>query len=244
VKEPHPPVPWGLVLTSANVWLLGGVITCSAFTTYLYFFWYPTYLQSARGVGKVTSGWLASLALAGGAAGCILGGYLTDLLRRIQRERRRGLRALGGGGLTVAAAALLLSIHCDSPILAALLAALASFSAHLHLTAWWAVVTEISGKHLGALFGLMNSLGVFGAWSSPVFLGWFTDWREKQGYSGRAQWDPAFYVYAGVLLAGALGWLFIDPGRSVVERRSDKDAGSRPPDLSSCPKSSPERDSP
>src|SRR5207245_2812467 len=26
----HPPVPWGRVLGSANVWLLGGVITCSA----------------------------------------------------------------------------------------------------------------------------------------------------------------------------------------------------------------------
>ena len=39
-----------LVLTSPNVWLLGGVITCSAFNSYLYYSWYPTYLQEGRAV--------------------------------------------------------------------------------------------------------------------------------------------------------------------------------------------------
>ncbi|MGE3808115.1 MAG: MFS transporter, partial [Gemmataceae bacterium] len=46
----HPPVPWRLVLRSANIWLLGAVITCAAFTTYMFFSWYPTYLQDGRGV--------------------------------------------------------------------------------------------------------------------------------------------------------------------------------------------------
>jgi cyanate permease len=55
-----------LVLASANVWLLGGVISCAAFTSYMYFSWYPKYLQATRGVAEVESGWLASLVLAGG----------------------------------------------------------------------------------------------------------------------------------------------------------------------------------
>jgi sugar phosphate permease len=243
-RESHPPVPWGLVLTSANVWLLGGVITCTAFTTYMYISWYPTYLQSARGVHPVASGWLASLVLAGGAAGCVVGGFLTDLLRRRLGVRRWPLRALACCGLTVAAAAMALSIHIDNPFVAAGLTALACFSIHIHLTAWWAAVTEISGKHLGTLFGLMNSMGVPGATASQLFLGWFADWRQAAGHSGRAQWDPAFYVYAGVLLAGALGWLLIDPTRSVVERRTEKEAGPPLPDFNSCPGASPARDSP
>jgi ACS family glucarate transporter-like MFS transporter len=221
-REPHPPVPWGLVLSSANVWLLGGVITCTAFTTYMFITWYPTYLQSARGVHPVTSGWLASLVLGGGAAGCVVGGFLTDWLRRTFGPRRWPLRALAGCGLLVAAAAMALSIHIDDPFLATQFLALACFTVHLHLTAWWAAVTEISGKHLGTLFGLMNSMGVPGATASQLFLGWFADWRQGLGYSGRPQWDPAFYVYAGVLLAGSLGWLLIDPTRSVVERRGEK----------------------
>jgi hypothetical protein len=35
--------------------------------------------------------------------------------------------------------------------------------------------------------------------------------------SSTAQWDPAFYVYAGVLLAGSLGWLFIDSSRPIAD---------------------------
>src|SRR5439155_18243503 len=41
----HRPVPWGRVLCNTNVWLLGGIITCCAFVSYMYFFWYPTYLE-------------------------------------------------------------------------------------------------------------------------------------------------------------------------------------------------------
>ena len=34
--------------------------------------------------------------------------------------------------------------------------------------------------------------------------------------SGRAQWDPAFYLYGGVLMVGGMLWLFMDPKRTVV----------------------------
>ena len=87
---------------------------------------------------------------------------------------------------------------------------------HLQLAAWWGVVTEISGPRLGALFGLMNSMGVPGAVGSQLFLGCFADWLHDLGYSGRAQWDPAFYIYAAVLAVGACCWLFVDPGRRVA----------------------------
>src|SRR5205814_3077883 len=83
----HAPVPWGQVLRSANVWLLGGVITCSAFTTYLYFFWYPTYLEKARQVDPILAGWLSGLVLVGGAVGGTLGGYLSDGLVRLKIGR-------------------------------------------------------------------------------------------------------------------------------------------------------------
>jgi MFS family permease len=82
---------------------------------------------------------------------------------------------------------------------------------------WWSVVMAISGRHLGTLFGLMNSMGVIGAFSSPIFFGRFADWRGAQGYTGRAQWDPAFFLYAGVLMTGAVCWLFVDATRSAVE---------------------------
>jgi hypothetical protein len=95
--------------------------------------------------------------------------------------------------------------------------ALASLCANAVLATWWAAVTEISGKHLGSLFGLMNSMGVPGAVASQLFFGRFADWMAEQGFYGRDQWDPGFYLYAGILLTGACGWLFIDSTKPVAD---------------------------
>lgn len=227
-SEP-PPVPWGCVLRSANVWLLGGVITCSAFVTYLYFFWYPTYLEKARGVTPILGGWLTSMVLAGGAVGATLGGYLSDHLVRLTGDRRRSRRMIGCCGLSAGALALLASVHCESAVASNCFAALACLSSNAVLANWWGAVTEISGRHLGSLFGLMNSLGVPGAVASQLFLGRFADWRAEHGFYGREQWDPGFYLYVVVLLAGAFGWLFIDATKPVVEpsESSEPDALAR-----------------
>jgi ACS family glucarate transporter-like MFS transporter len=224
LAEHHPPVPWSRVLASANIWLMGGVITCGAFVSYLYFFWYPTYLEKGRGVGRIPSGWLSSLVLTGGAIGCILGGYLHDAVLRRTQSRRWSRRLIGCTGYLGAALLLVAGVQCESAEASALFTALASCSASATLASWWAVVTEISGAHIGALFGLMNSLGVPGAVASQLFFGSFADWREELGYTGRDQWDPGFYVCACVFCVGAMGWLFIDATKSVVEAPGETDA--------------------
>lgn len=213
----HPPVPWGLVLCSRNVWLLGGVITCSAFNSYLYYFWYPTYLEEGRQLEPLISGWLSGMVLAGGAIGCTLGGYLADWIVRRTGNPRWSRSGVGCAALGCAALALWLGVQCDSAVVASLFTALAFLSAMLVQATWWSAVTEISGRHVGALFGLMNSMGVPGAVASQLFVGYFADRMKEVGHEGRAQWDPSFYVYSVVLLLGAVGWLFIDTTKSVVE---------------------------
>jgi MFS family permease len=217
VSETHSAVPWKLVLGSPDVWLLGFVTSCSAFASYLYFSWYPKYLQAARAVSPDEASRLTSLVLGGGALGCLAGGYLGDWVVRRTGSRRWSRRALGSGGLGIAAAALSISIHCDSPFLAALCASVAALTAGVTLAMWWAVVTEISGKHLGVVFALTNSMGVIGAAGSQLFFGRMSDYFASLGHEGRARYDPAFYVYSGVLLLGAIGWLFLDATRSAVQ---------------------------
>jgi MFS family permease len=222
--EEHPRVPWRRVLASREVWLLGTVIACMAFFTYLYYSWYPTYLEKGRGLGPIASGWLASLVLAGGAVGATAGGYLGDWVVRRTGSRRWARPLIGAGGLSLAAAFLVAGIPCESALASSLWMSLAFFAAAGTIASWWAVVMDVSGRHVGALFGLMNSMGIPGTLGAQLFFGSFADWREAQGYSGRERWDPAFYFFAVGLLLGAIAWLFINPTRSAVAP-AEKEAG-------------------
>lgn len=283
----HPPIPWKLVFRCPPIWLLGAVLACSAFNSYFYFSWYPTYLKearlapevlgalspavveartaafqtkhadrdnnkAARDGGSSTSanattvagnsktpdavskpspldllsadekkvvethaGKLASIVLTGGAIGSIGGGLLIDFLIRRTGNRHRSRRRYSSIVLAAAAVFLIVGQQSDSPEIASIWTAFSVMFTLSTLASWWGAVTDISGRHLGALFGLMNSLGGVGAIASQLFVGRYADYMKSFGYEGRAQWDSIFYVYAGVLVVGGCGWLLIDSSKSV-----------------------------
>lgn len=225
--EHHEPVPWSRALSMPKLWLLGGVITCTAFFSYLFFTWYPSYLVNGRGLGREYASQLASLVLAGGALGSLAGGWLHDVLVRRTGSRFWPRRWLGCLGLACTSSFVAGSIWWEGAFATSLWLAIASFCAHITLPCWWMTVIEFSGKHVGAIFGLLNSMGVPGAVASQIFVGVFTDIRYDLGVRGREQWDPAFWVYTGVVLLGSIGWLFIDPVRKLEEESAPPPA---PPD--------------
>jgi len=213
----HPPIPWRTILASHNIWLLGTVQTCSSFFSYMLMQWYPAYLEKGRGVDPLGAGRLASLVLVGAAVGCLASGYINDLLARWTRDNPARFRIYGFSGTILATVCLLAAIQCESATATSIWAAVAFMFAISQQATFWAVTTEIGGRHLGVVFGLLNSLGVPGAFVSTVFLGQFVDWMGARGYEGRAQWDPAFYVYAGVLVIGALCWLAVDARHKIPD---------------------------
>jgi MFS family permease len=215
--QAHGPIPWDRVLHCPNVWLLGGaMMTMSAFY-YMLFHWYPTYLQEARGVRGTQSSWLTGMVLGAGAFGTLFGGWLTDWLLKTTGNRRwsRTGQAVAGAGLT--ASCILASVWADATVLASVFVALACLGVQLQLPAWWASATQVSGRHLGALFGLMNMIGGVGAILSQVLFGYFGEWRKSLGYSGRAQWDPIFTAYVVVALIGLTLWSLVNPEKTVED---------------------------
>jgi sugar phosphate permease len=204
------------VLTDSNIWLLGLSGACTAFFAYMLFLWFPTYLKEGRGLGETASGRLGSLPYLFGATGVLLGGYLGDWLSKRIGSRRRALVGMGSCGLLLAGALVCGSVLVDRPIAAVLCCSVGYFFVYVQLAAWWAAMADIGGRHLGALFGLCNMISLTGGAVSQVFLGSFADHMKGLGYTGRAQWDPAFYLYGGVLMLGGVLWLFINPGRTVV----------------------------
>jgi sugar phosphate permease len=218
----HPPIPWKLVLRSPNVWLMGGLINCGAAVFYLVIHWYPTYLKEGRGLnelsnGEVLSGLLSSVVIGGGALGCILGGILTDYLLRRTGNLRKSRCWLGSASFFVGALAWLAGLQFESAVPTTLCHAVAHLCVQLAIPAWWATVTRISGRHVGALFGLMNSLGIIGAAGLPFLWTCIVDHLKHLGRTGSAQWDPGMYMFSGIMVVGGILWLLVNPGRSLVE---------------------------
>ena len=214
----HGPIPWADVANCANVWLLSGAIIMMTAMSEFVSSWYPTYLQEARGVSQDLSARLTTLLLVPGAFAAFFGGWLTDWLVRKTGNRRWGRTAQAVVGCGIAAFGFVASIWTDSTVFAAGFISLVAFGVQLQLPAWWASATQVSGRHLGAIFGLMNMMGGLGRMLSQVFVGGFADWRKSLGYTGRAQWDPALYLYVVVALFGMVLWALVNPEKTVDDK--------------------------
>jgi sugar phosphate permease len=215
--QAHSPIPWRLVAKSTNIWLLGGAMITMAGIYEILVSWYPTYLEKARGATQDQSANLTSMALAAGALGSFCGGWLTDWLVRKTGDRRWGRTAQSLFGGALAALGILLSLLTSSTTLASVFVALACLGVQLQVPAWWACATQVSGRHVGALFGLMNMMGSVGRVLTQIFLGSFSDIMGSLGYSGRAQWDPGISVYVLVALTSMALWFRVDPRRTVED---------------------------
>lgn len=209
-------IPWRAVFANPNIWLLGIANSCTSFFSYMLFLWFPTYLKEGRGLDEIASGRLGSVPYLFGATGVLLGGFFGDWLTSRTGSRRLALGSMGTIGLLLAGTLVGSSVYADRPVLAVLLCSAGYFFSYIQLAAWWAAMADVGGRHLGALFGLCNMIGLAGGAVSQVFLGSFADHMKSLGYEGRAQWDPAFYLYGGVLMLGGVLWLFINPRRPVV----------------------------
>lgn len=202
----HRPIPWRGVFTNRGILVLSLLMVLGAFYTYFFYSWFPKYLRAGRGVENIEAGWLAGLGLAGSAVGVFLGGFVADRITHRTADPVRARRALGAVCFLTAAGCLFVGARCDDPFALASLFAASTFAMHVTLPNWWSVALPQCGRHVATLFGLMNGLGVFGAMASQYFVGAFADWQADRGLSGRAQWDPLFDVYVGVLVAAALVW--------------------------------------
>jgi MFS family permease len=211
----HEPIPWAAAARNRNIWLLGAINASTAFCAYLYYSWYPTYMQVGRGVSATEAGWLSGTVLAGSVVGMFSGGLVADWFVRHSTNVRCSRRWFGFTAGLAAAALLIVGVRSHSPWTTAVLTAVSALMMMLPLASWWSATIEISGRHVGSLFGLLNAMGVVGAMASQYFFGALSDWREGQGFTGRAQWEPAIYAYAVVLILGACCWLLVDASKRV-----------------------------
>ncbi len=199
-------VPWGLLLTSRNVWALCAMYSGYTFGVYFYMTWLPTYLEQSRGIARADVGFYAALPWVAALTGNLLGGLLTDWMsRRVRLRWARRLPAIGGllaSAVFLAAAALV-----ADPMLGVAALALSFGASDLILSVCWATCVDVGGKHAGTVSGTMNSLGQIGGVAAPMV---FAHLVETYG-----SWELPLLIAAAYYVVSAAMWMFIDPEQPI-----------------------------
>jgi ACS family glucarate transporter-like MFS transporter len=170
----HAGVPWGRLLTSPTLWALCLMYFCMSYGWYFNLNYLPAYLEEQHGVAK--DSWLGSLYKGGplifGAAGCLLGGWLTDQYIRRTGSRLWGRRVFGIVGHCVCVPCYLYCIIAPDALTFALSLSLAGFSNDLAMGSAWAACQDIGKRYAGIVAGCMNTVGNLGGFVATVVTGW------------------------------------------------------------------------
>ena len=203
-----------IIARSPVMWFLCGQQVCRAAGYMFFASWFPTFLQETRFVSVKESGFLQGLVLAGTLVGALLGGVLTDWIWR--RTQNLQLSRSGVGAVFLAACALLIlaAWFVQSVTFAVLLLSSGALFAALAGPCAFAATIDIGGTRVPQVFGLMNMCGNLSAAACPVLVGILFQWSEN--------WNLVLLLFAGIYLAGAICWFFVNPESQINFETSEK----------------------
>lgn len=206
-------VPWRTFLASVNLWAFSAMALFGGFVAYLYLTRFPQYLLERHRLDRERWGWVAGLPLICGAAGCVVGGVLTDFLVRRTGSRRWGRRLVGLVGKGGGAVLLLAGARAEHPAWAVALLALSAGVTNLAMAPHWAVCTDAGGRFVATVFGVVNTASGVGAALSPVVAGYVLTALAPAGAGVAARahaWDVVLYLFAAAAALSTVCWLRID----------------------------------
>lgn len=211
VPPPHhsEAVPWRRLLLNTTMMALFFSYFASGFGFQFFVTWLPTYFMREHGLTLQKSGMFAALPLAAGAAGCLLGGLISDWITRRTGSVTIGRRSVGVAGFLVGAAGYAAAVSVGSPWAAIACLALASGAHDLTLPVLWATTTDAGGRFGGTASGFVNFASSLSGMLAPL-----TAAALDRAFGS---FHAVFYAAAGMYLIGAALWLVIDPRKSLAE---------------------------
>jgi len=206
VKHGDHQVPWQTIVRNPDIWAL--MLMCHLFFYAAYFFtnWSATYFQEGRGMTEDQSKNFISLSYFLGAIGCLVGGWLSDVLTK-KYGLKIGRRAVGMGGLGLSSVFFLSAGLTTDNQTAGFLLAFCVLTKDLALPVAFAVCVDIGRRNAGTVTGAMNFAGQMGGFFITIIFGQVVARTHNFNY-------PLFLI-AGCLLVAALLWLKIDPTKAV-----------------------------
>lgn len=195
------------IALSPNMWWLCGQQMCRSAGYMFFASWFPTFLQVTRGVSVESSGYLQGVVLGGALVGSIFGGLLADWVWRRTGSLRVSRSGVGAASLLACSAVILMAWFVRSTEIAICLLAMGACCAAFAGSCAFAATIDIGGSRVPQVSGMMNMTGNLAAAACPVVVAKLFVLFEN--------WNLILLLFAGVYLAGAACWLFVDPQRRV-----------------------------
>jgi MFS transporter, ACS family, glucarate transporter len=200
-------VPWRTILKNRTVWMLAMMYFCYGYSIDIYLDWFPKYLYDARGLNLKQMGFYASLPFVAGAAGNLLGGWLSDRWASRTGNLRAARRGIGVLGFLIAAGSILPATFASHTTASVLFSCVAVFGLELTVGVSWAIPLDIGGDYAGSIAAIMNTFGNLGSAISPALLGYLL---------GSYGWNVPFVISSVFCLVAILFCCGIDPSHGVL----------------------------
>ncbi len=172
-RKAHAQVPWGRLIRSMLIPAI--IYMCITSTLWTFWTWLPSYFAKSYHLVLRDSAIFTFAVLFAGIFGDILGGFLSDTIRR----RARSVR-LGRAGFV--ALMILGAITCIGPVLflrnlslAATALGAGFFFIRASISPMWAVCTDIAPEWAGAAGGILNTGSAISAIAAPLVFGYLAD---------------------------------------------------------------------
>jgi len=204
------------------MWAICLASFCVCFAWWFFPSWYPKFLKEVHHFSyeenSVLKEVLEGLPFLCGAAGCLVGGRLSDRLVLVI-GRRWGRSLLGLFGFGGAALCFLTGGLVRDATVAVTLLSLACFINDMAVPVLWALAADIGGRYAGTVGGFMNMVGGFGAMITPVLIP-----HLYNSLSGPIpeRWAIVMAVLAATWFVGALAWLGVDASKPLFPAESDQ----------------------
>jgi MFS family permease len=162
------------------------------------------------------------LPLLGGAVGGYVGGWLNEGAIALTGNRRWSRSGVGFTGKLIGCAMLLLVSQQESTTAAAVMLMLAKFFGDWSQPTVWGTCTDIGGRFSATVFSIINTAGTIGGMVMPLVFGKLLDGFTRvvtvnEVTTKVTDWDPLFYLLAGMYLSSGLFWLMVDCTRPLEE---------------------------
>jgi len=206
-SKKRPPIPWKLILSSRQMWVLAAMYFCYGYSINMFLAWYPKYLDGARGYTLAEMGFFASLPLAAGVVGDIMGGVMSDAIIHRTGRIKFARSSVSIFGFLLAAICVPLAVLEPDRYISAALFAGAVFGLELVVGNAWAVTLDIGGSFAGSCSAVMNTFGNIGGAIVATATGFIVN-----AYG----WNAAFYAVSTLAVVGAILFTQIDAGRKLA----------------------------